>query len=575
MVAETVGRGILSGYAQRWAVMSTLAQAATAVTVACAALAAAAQITSLASAGQGPWAADLGWALAGVAMLTGCLSATLRVRPRSAVWRAWCLYVVGAAFWVAGAVIRLAVTGSSLSAAAASCWLALAVCCIASFAVRLPRIYIFGIFLLDAIPVVLLVLVIARQAELPTAVLSTQNAVLLTLYPALYVLLAANAIQMAGIHLTLSRVPPSVWLFTSGFALMSLASLVWPPAAIVSGTPQGHPSDALWTLGLLLLAGAGVTRALSPAGFTTLPPVELAKGPHALPAASAILGLIIMLAVVPASERLLVLAFLAIAAGDLSVRVIQLRQDDQRLLTRLASQNKQLQELSKMKEEFVSLVSHELRTPLTSIVGYLELLDDGEAGPLTSRQREFTAVMHRSVHRLLRLVGDLLFVARLQSGKLPVNLDEADLPEITRLGVESARPVADGKDISITLSCSPVPHLVADPERLAQLLDNLLSNAIKFTPRGGRVTVAVGVEDGTATLDVHDTGLGISASDQEHVFERFFRTRTASTRAIAGTGLGLAISKAIVDAHNGTISLSSEMGKGTTFRIRLPLRTGN
>ena len=229
----------------------------------------------------------------------------------------------------------------------------------------------------------------------------------------------------------------------------------------------------------------------------------------------------------------------------------------------------ELRELDKMKDEFVSLVSHELRTPLASIIGYLELLADEDAEPLTSRQHEFTAVMTRNAGRLLRLVDDLLFLSQMQSGTLATEFSEADLPEIARLAVQAARPAADSKDITISLSSQPVPDLRADRIRLAQLTDNLLSNAIKFTPPGGQVTVTVGTEDGNAVLDVSDTGVGISAAEQEHVFERFFRTRNAAAREISGTGLGLTIVKAIVDAHQGTIALTSEVGWGSTFRVRL------
>jgi signal transduction histidine kinase len=568
-----MGLRFVDGYIRPgWAAMSAAPRAAVAMAVAAGLLAVAAQITGLVGTGQVVlWADEVAWATAGVAVLAASTAVQMRVKPRTAVWGAWGLYALGAAFWITGTVIRMAVTGASLNAIPAAFWLAFAVCCILSFAVRLPRIRIYGIFLLDSLPVVLLTLAIMRTAAPVPGPVSTVHEVLLNLYPALYVLLAANAIQMAGIHVTLHRVPPAVWLFTPGFAVMALAALLWAPAALRSGTAQGHAAGALWTLGLILIAAAGLTRSLEPTGFTTLPPVELAKGPHALPAATAVLGLIIMLTVVAPSDRLLVLVFLLTAAIDLSVRVIQLRQQDQRLLARLARQNEQLRELDKMKDEFVSLVSHELRTPLTSILGYLELLEDEDAGPLNLRQREFTAVIGRSSNRLLRLVADLLFLARLQSGNLSVEPSEADLPEIARHAVESVRPAADSRDITVTLTSTPVPCLRADPVRLAQLLDNLLSNAIKFTPSEGRVIVTVGTEDGNAALDVRDTGMGIPPAELERVFERFFRTADASARAISGTGLGLTISKAIVDAHGGTISCASEEGKGTTFRVRLPV----
>jgi signal transduction histidine kinase len=223
-----------------------------------------------------------------------------------------------------------------------------------------------------------------------------------------------------------------------------------------------------------------------------------------------------------------------------------------------------------MKDEFIALVSHELRTPLTSIIGYLEMLDDPD---LTEEQRAFTVIIHRNATRLLRLVGDLLFLAGLQAGKLKIEPGEADLAELAGHALEAARPAAERKHIALIFSGGPVPVVPCDAGRIAQLLDNLLSNAVKFTPERGHITVSLGTEGHSAWLSVADDGMGISADDQARVFERFFRTDLATSRAVQGTGLGLAICKAIVDSHNGTISIESQPSRGTTFRVRLPLRS--
>jgi len=124
----------------------------------------------------------------------------------------------------------------------------------------------------------------------------------------------------------------------------------------------------------------------------------------------------------------------------------------------------------------------------------------------------------------------------------------------------------------LTLATSPLPLLAGDRARLGQLLDNLVSNAVKFTPRGGRVDVRVSASRETAVLEVRDTGMGIPADEQEHVFERFFRTSRATEQAIQGTGLGLAISKGIVHAHGGRITLASNEDEGATFRVAIPIR---
>jgi PAS domain S-box-containing protein len=244
----------------------------------------------------------------------------------------------------------------------------------------------------------------------------------------------------------------------------------------------------------------------------------------------------------------------------------------ERFTRELEAQNERLLELDRMKDEFVALVSHELRTPLTSIRGYLELVLDGEAGDLTEDQRQFLGVVERNAHRLLDLVGDLLFLAQVEAGKLTLDIGAVDVGALAAESVETARPIAESKKITLTLATSPVPLLAGDRARLGQLLDNLISNAIKFTPEGGRVDVRASNSRGNAIVEVRDTGMGIPADEQDHIFERFFRTSRATEQAIPGTGLGLAISKAIVHAHGGRITLASTDGEGATFRIAVPIR---
>jgi signal transduction histidine kinase len=237
----------------------------------------------------------------------------------------------------------------------------------------------------------------------------------------------------------------------------------------------------------------------------------------------------------------------------------------------LAEQNKRLLELDRLKDEFLSLVSHELRTPLTSIRGYLELVLDEEAGKLNTEQRRFLTAVERNSRRLLRLVGDLLFVAQADAGRLTLERAKVDVGALAADCVEAAGPVADQKSIELRLAAAPVPPLVGDRGRLAQVLDNLVSNSLKFTPAGGRVEVRARSADGNVVLEVADTGIGIPAAEQSKLFERFFRAASATEQAIPGTGLGLAIVKAIVEAHAGHIGVKSSPGEGTTFTIELPL----
>jgi signal transduction histidine kinase/HAMP domain-containing protein len=228
-------------------------------------------------------------------------------------------------------------------------------------------------------------------------------------------------------------------------------------------------------------------------------------------------------------------------------------------------------ESERLKDEFLAGVSHELRTPLTSICGYLELVLEEESGTLTDEQRHFLSVVERSTQRLLRLVGDLLFVAQADAGALTLERTDVDLTQLVRQCVEAAGPQASAKNIGLSLETRPIPVTNADPARLAQLLDNLVSNALKFTPAGGQVLVRAFRENGRAVLEVEDSGLGIAAEEQERLFERFFRTRAASEAAIQGTGLGLSIAQAIAEGHGGEIGVTSAEGVGTTFRVELPL----
>jgi signal transduction histidine kinase len=235
----------------------------------------------------------------------------------------------------------------------------------------------------------------------------------------------------------------------------------------------------------------------------------------------------------------------------------------------LIAKNERLREMDRLKDEFIGMFSHELRTPLASILGYAEILiEDGVTGPDADHCVE---VIDRNAKRLLRLAGDLQLLAQINSGQMPTQFRTSDLADIAACAVEEMRPEAERKHIDLALSATAVPPLAVDPTRIAQLLGNLLSNAVKFTPEGGKVEVTLGTEDGQAVLSVADTGIGIPVGDRNRIFERFFRTATAKRQAIQGTGLGLTITQAIVAAHNGTIAVEGEEGRGSTFTVRLPL----
>jgi signal transduction histidine kinase len=228
------------------------------------------------------------------------------------------------------------------------------------------------------------------------------------------------------------------------------------------------------------------------------------------------------------------------------------------------------EELMRLRDDFAAAVSHELRTPLTSILGYLELIRDDESVERSAEEQTYLAIVQRNAERLLRLVSDLLLVAEVESGTLTLRLADVDLAALATECVEAAQPAATAGGIELTLNDGATEPMSGDPTRLAQMLDNLVSNAIKFTPSGGRVTITTATRDGATLVDVVDSGVGISRVDQLKLFDRFFRTPDAAARATPGTGLGLTITKAIVDAHGGTIHVTSTVGHGTRFSVRLP-----
>jgi PAS domain S-box-containing protein len=231
-------------------------------------------------------------------------------------------------------------------------------------------------------------------------------------------------------------------------------------------------------------------------------------------------------------------------------------------------QNEKLRELDVMKDEFVALVSHELRTPLTTIQGYTELVLDGTAGEVNDEQRSMLTAVDRSSARLFRVINDLLFVAQVNAGKLTVAIEDVDIACVAREAIEDARPRAAAADVSLEFESNLTPTVKADRIRLGQVFDNLISNAIKFTPPGGVVRLTISMVADEAIVVVTDSGMGMTAEDQQRLFTRFFRTKAAAK--IPGTGLGLSITKAIVDAHHGSISVESELGTGTSFTFTVP-----
>jgi PAS domain S-box-containing protein len=262
-------------------------------------------------------------------------------------------------------------------------------------------------------------------------------------------------------------------------------------------------------------------------------------------------------------------------ALDVTAR-IEAQRDREALLAQAQLQNERLRELDRMKDEFIALVSHELRTPLTSIRGYLELLtDESEQPGLRVEQQTWLQVIGRNAERLLALVEDLLLSAQAHAGTLALARSNFDLARVVRQCALASAPAASARGIQLLCSADSALPISGDPTRIGQVIDNLVSNALKFTPAGGRVELRASQHDGDARIEVADTGMGIPAAEQRHLFDRFFRAERAQAEAIAGAGLGLTIAKAIVDAHNGRIGYTSTEGSGTTFTVDLPAAAGS
>ncbi len=230
-------------------------------------------------------------------------------------------------------------------------------------------------------------------------------------------------------------------------------------------------------------------------------------------------------------------------------------------------------EIQKRHAEFVSAVSHEMKTPLAGIRAYVELLADGDATDEATRD-EFLAVINGQVDRLQRLIDNLLNLARIEAGVVKVKKKPIAANEILAEAFRVVQPAAESKNIQMVQDLSPL-HLpiLADRDMLLQAAINLLSNAVKYTPDGGKVTLRSRLSDNWVVFEVEDTGVGLSPEDAHRVFEKFYRVERNSKMA-SGTGLGLPLAKHIVeDVHGGTISVESQLGKGSTFRVTLPLDT--
>jgi signal transduction histidine kinase len=252
---------------------------------------------------------------------------------------------------------------------------------------------------------------------------------------------------------------------------------------------------------------------------------------------------------------------------------IELEQRVAERTSELMTANKNLTNLSRLKDEFLANVSHELRTPLTSIKLYHNLLEKQPQNP-----GEYTQHLKRETDRLARLIEDLLYLSRLDQGYAPFNPVALDLNRLAQEYVSDRTPLATDHKLTLTLrTLEALPCALADEQMTGQVLSAILTNALNYTPAGGSITISTQTEENQGRIwtgfAVSDTGPGIPVEDQERLFERFFRGKTGRGSTSPGTGLGLSIAREIIYRHGGRIDVSSTgiPGKGTTFSVWLPI----
>ncbi len=236
----------------------------------------------------------------------------------------------------------------------------------------------------------------------------------------------------------------------------------------------------------------------------------------------------------------------------------------------LEIKNRQLERATQLKSQFLANMSHELRTPLTAILGYSGLLLKQVPGPLNEKQHRFVGHMDSSAKHLLALINDILDLSKIEAGELELNTEDFLVADAAEEVLTMIGPHARSKGVVLESYIAEGLAVHADFLRFKQLLTNLLSNAVKFTPSSGAVRVESRPDGRFVVTSISDTGMGISPEEQERLFRDFFRTSTAKEAAVDGTGLGLAITKRLVEQHGGTITVTSELGKGSCFAFSLP-----
>ena len=244
----------------------------------------------------------------------------------------------------------------------------------------------------------------------------------------------------------------------------------------------------------------------------------------------------------------------------------------QKLNLELESRVVDLEAVTRVKTEFLSITSHELRTPLTPMKAQLQMLEEGYKGRLTDKQRESVELILRNLTRLDNLIKDILDISRIEMGRIQLRFEAMSINDVAKEAMIMQEPFAKEKEIIIVTDLAELPPVVGDSERLRQVIGNLINNAIKFADNGSEVLIESKREGDKVLFSITDYGVGISEEDKEKLFKPFSQIDSSMGRKRGGSGLGLAIAKGIIQAHNGDIRVESEPGKGSTFYFTIPLK---
>jgi signal transduction histidine kinase len=260
-----------------------------------------------------------------------------------------------------------------------------------------------------------------------------------------------------------------------------------------------------------------------------------------------------------------------IAAGKFEPIPVSSHDEISTLASAFNSMSAKLREIDEYKAERMHHIAHELRVPLQSLYSAHYLLGKQAPTPIPAEYRKVLDLIRENVDRISTFTNEFLDLAKMESGRMEFRLEPMDLEACVRQAIDNFRLLSERKEIHLRFETEPVPTIMADRDKILQVVTNLISNALKYTARGGTVTVCLDPTDGGVRIRVTDTGIGIDADDVPHLFTKFFQAKSAGKVSVKGTGIGLALVKGIIEGHGGTVSVQSVPGKGSTFAVEIPV----